>query len=160
MAKCDRRAHLGTLAAALGFTIFLGTAHAVPIFDAAPAPGEYADNLGGGCNLMGIPDQRDTDHDGYANACDPDLNNDGTINFLDLAAFRELMFTDDATADFTGDGVVNFLDLSILSSMFFGAPGPAFVAPRDAGIPVVAPASWALLLVGALAWGVLRRTRD
>lgn len=68
--------------------------------------------------------QRDTDVDGIGNACDPDLNNDGIINFVDLALFKEVFFTNDALADFDGDGAVGFNDLYLLKAYLFSPPGP------------------------------------
>jgi hypothetical protein len=81
-----------------------------------------------------IPDaggnsQLDTDGDGYGNICDPDLNNDGTINAADLAIFKPLFFTGDPDADFDGNGVVQAGDLAIMKRMFFGPPGPSGLAP-------------------------------
>jgi hypothetical protein len=104
---------------------------------------------------------RDTDGDGYANACDPDLNNDGIVNFVDLATLQTRFLTDDADADFNGDGIVNFVDLGVLSSMFFGAPGPQAIGPGGAGrgIAVPAPATLILLAAGAIAWRISRRSR-
>jgi hypothetical protein len=69
-------------------------------------------------------DQRDTDQDGFGNACDMDLNNDGVVNVADLGRFRQVYFTDDPDADSNGDGVVNATDLGVLRRDFFSAPGP------------------------------------
>ncbi|MFK7889137.1 MAG: thrombospondin type 3 repeat-containing protein [Gammaproteobacteria bacterium] len=75
-------------------------------------------------------DQRDTNGDLFGNACDPDLNDDGVINVVDLAALRTVFFTADADADFNGDGVVNVTDLGIMRTFFFLPPGPSgLVAP-------------------------------
>ncbi|MEL7240639.1 MAG: thrombospondin type 3 repeat-containing protein, partial [Planctomycetota bacterium] len=77
------------------------------------------------CLLVANADQRDTDGDGFGNACDADLNNDGVINVIDLGILRTVFFTADPDADFNGDGTVNVVDLGIMRSAFFGAPGPA-----------------------------------
>ena len=87
---------------------------------------DYRDN----CTLVANPTQRDTDGDGWGNACDPDLDNSGTVNFGDLAAFRAAFGTTDANADFNGDGVVNFADLAVLRSYFGRVPGPAGLMPQ------------------------------
>ena len=76
-----------------------------------------------------IPDlggniQRDTDLDGFGNACDPDLNNDGVVNFADLAKMRLVFFSTNADADLNGDGSVNFSDLARMKLLLFKAPGP------------------------------------
>ena len=80
-------------------------------------------------NCIGVPnaDQRDTDGDGFGNMCDADLNNDGIVNFADLARFKEVYGTADPHADFNGDGVVDDQDLEILKGMFGEAPGPSEV---------------------------------
>jgi len=81
-----------------------------------------------------IPDaggnsQRDTDGDNYGNVCDPDLDNDLTVNAADLAIFKSLYFSSDPNADFDGSGTVNAADLAILKTMFFGSPGPSGLVP-------------------------------
>ena len=82
---------------------------------------DYSDN----CIAVFNPDQRDTNNDGYGNVCDPDLNNDDVINFVDLGIMRSVFFSNDADADLNGDGAVNFVDLGIMKAMFFGPPGPS-----------------------------------
>jgi hypothetical protein len=77
------------------------------------------------CTLVANPDQRDTNGDGYGNACDPDLNDDGTVDFVDLGLFKSVFFTTDADADLDGDGVVNFIDIGIAKGWFFLPPGPS-----------------------------------
>ena len=81
-------------------------------------------------NGPAIPDaggnvQRDTNLDGYGNLCDPDLNNDGAVDFLDLGLLKAVFFTDDADADLNGDGSVDFLDLGLMKTGFFQPPGPS-----------------------------------
>ena len=82
------------------------------------------------CSTVANPDQRDTNADGFGNLCDPDLNNDLTVNVVDLGLLRTVFFSDDPDADFNGDGVVNVSDLGILRSFFFGPPGPGAVTRR------------------------------
>ena len=77
------------------------------------------------CTLIANGNQRDTNSDGFGNACDADLNNDNIINVVDLGLLRAVFFSDDADADFNGDGVVNVVDLGILRQQFFNAPGPS-----------------------------------
>ena len=76
-----------------------------------------------------IPDaggnsQRDTDGDGIGNVCDPDFDNDGTVNAADLAYLKSKFFTTDPNADLDGNGFVSAADLAILKNMYFKPPGP------------------------------------
>ncbi len=75
--------------------------------DGANDTGEVAERCGG------------TNGDGYGNACDPDLDGDGVINFVDLALLKSVFFTDDADADFDGGGAINFVDLAVMKQLFF-----------------------------------------
>ncbi len=77
------------------------------------------------CTDVSNVSQTDADGDGFGNACDPDLNNDNIVNFIDLSAFSALFLSTDSTADFNDDGSVNFLDLIIMQAFFFAPPGPA-----------------------------------
>jgi hypothetical protein len=77
--------------------------------DAVP---DFYDNCAGTAN----PDQRDTDSDGYGNACDCDLSNDGAVNQTDFMQFRSYWGTDEVLADFNEDGAVNQADFMILRS--------------------------------------------
>lgn len=81
------------------------------------------------CIEVPNPAQRDTNGDGYGNFCDADLNDDGTVNAVDLGLLRAVYFTADADADFNGDGVVNVVDLGIMRAGFFLPPGPSGIAP-------------------------------
>ncbi|MEM6641281.1 MAG: thrombospondin type 3 repeat-containing protein [Pseudomonadota bacterium] len=89
--------------------------------------GDDVDN----CTNVSNPDQRDTNGDGFGNICDADLNNDNTVNVVDLGIFRSVFFSSDADADFNGDGTVNVVDLGILRGLFFAPPGPGAGIPSE-----------------------------
>jgi hypothetical protein len=82
---------------------------------------DNADN----CTLVPNADQRDTNADGYGNACDPDLDDNGTVNFADAGLMKSVFFSADPDADLDGNGSVNFVDLGTLKEFFFQAPGPS-----------------------------------
>ncbi|MEM6639699.1 MAG: thrombospondin type 3 repeat-containing protein [Pseudomonadota bacterium] len=102
------------------FTTFTDATSGDPDADGDTIP-DTSDN----CIQVSNRDQRDTDSDGYGNVCDADLDNDCTVNFVDLGLLRARFFTDDADADFNADGVVNVIDLGVLRSGFFSPPGPS-----------------------------------
>ncbi len=77
------------------------------------------------CIVSANPDQRDSNADGYGNACDADLNDDCIVNATDLGLLRTVFFTADEDADFTGDGIVNASDLGVMRATFFTPPGPS-----------------------------------
>ncbi len=89
-----------------------------PDGDGVPA---LADN----CLNVSNPAQRDTDGDAIGNSCDPDFDNNCSINFGDLAYLKQEFLGNDPDADLNGDGSVNFGDLAILKAMFLAEPGPA-----------------------------------
>ncbi|MEM9057569.1 MAG: alpha/beta hydrolase-fold protein [Pseudomonadota bacterium] len=104
------------------------------LFDAqrdsdADATPDFADN----CANVANADQRDSDGDGFGNACDADLNNDCQVNFVDLGAMKAVFFGTDANADLDGDGAVNFSDLGRMKAAFFTAPGPSGVSEACTG---------------------------
>jgi hypothetical protein len=81
------------------------------------------------CLLVKNATQTDSNGDDFGNACDADLNDDGVVNFADLAIMKRVFFMQDPDADLNGDGVVNFGDLAILKAAFFKAPGPSGLLP-------------------------------
>jgi hypothetical protein len=78
--------------------------------------------------------QLDTDNDGHGNRCDPDLNNDDSVDSLDLDLFKSALFTSDVNADFDGDGLVNTMDLAIFAFLAVLPPGPSGLAPLTGGL--------------------------
>jgi len=77
------------------------------------------------------PDQHDDDQDLYGDVCDPDLNNDGSVDLLDIAEFKRLMGTGDLEPDLSGDGQVDYRDLGLLKSMLGSMPGPRGVTAAE-----------------------------
>ena len=77
--------------------------------DAIPDPDDN-------CRLTANSSQLDSDNDGYGNACDCDLNNDGVVNMPDYMKFRQLWNRTDDMADFNADGKVGIQDYMIFRS--------------------------------------------
>ena len=100
-------------------------------------PGPLADTDADGisdgadnCTAVSNTDQRDTDGDGYGNACDGDLDNSGgAVNFGDLGLFKAAFGGTDPDADFDGSGTVSFGDLGTFKTLFGQPPGPSCCAP-------------------------------
>ena len=76
------------------------------------------------CTLVANKDQRDTNGNGYGNACDGDLNIDGIVNTLDASLFKNAFNKALPDTDFNGDGQVNNDDQALLTSWFGKRPGP------------------------------------
>lgn len=101
------------------------------------ADGDGIINSQDNCVYVANTSQLDTDHDGYGNSCDADLNQDGLVNFGDLAIMKTVFFHYDTdpppagTADLNGDHVVNFADLALLKRYFFLVQGNG---PTESGL--------------------------
>ncbi|MEM7081919.1 MAG: PKD domain-containing protein [Pseudomonadota bacterium] len=142
-------------------TTVVVTAHPVPA-QAGPALRGGADVDGDGvpddvdnCAETPNPSQLDTNGDGFGNACDADIDNDGFItNFGDLVLWAAAFNSSpgqpnwNPDADFNGDNSVNFIDLFIFQGFFLTAPGPVvnrFTNPL--GGSWHDPANWSLGIV-------------
>jgi len=78
------------------------------------------------CLLVTNADQRDTDGDNIGNACDADINNDCTVNFLDIVRYaNNFSMLGDLDTDNNGDGITNFIDFAVFRAQSFGSPGPS-----------------------------------
>ncbi len=100
----------------------------------ADVDGDSVPDAQDNCVLVANENQRDTNGDGFGNACDADITNDCAVNFGDLAEFKAA-FTPgpyDPDADFDGDGFVNFGDLALMKSTFFNGTNPG---PGPSGVP-------------------------
>lgn len=88
------------------------------------------------CIDMANANQHDSNSDGYGNACDADLDNDGNVNFADLNLFKSAFNTksSNSVADFDSDGIVSFSDFHILKQLFNKPPGPAGSSAEDADV--------------------------
>ncbi|MFK7887552.1 MAG: hypothetical protein AB8G16_11885 [Gammaproteobacteria bacterium] len=100
---------------------------------AADTDGDGVDDTVDNCSQLANPDQRDTNGDGFGNACDTDLNDDMIVNFIDLGILRTVFFSTDEDADINGDGTVNIVDLGAMRTQFFSPPGPGATTPQGFG---------------------------
>ncbi|MFK8032346.1 MAG: proprotein convertase P-domain-containing protein [Gammaproteobacteria bacterium] len=91
--------------------------------------GDGVDDSVDNCSAVANPDQRDTNGDGFGNICDPDFDNNGVVNFLDVNAWTPTFNTacGDVDQDLNGDGACNFADYAIVTSFFLQPPGPGAV---------------------------------
>jgi hypothetical protein len=83
------------------------------------------------CSLVANATQLDTDADGYGNACDADLNNDGVVGLGDVnriaGSFGCIVGAPGCAdaADTDGDGVIDLGDINALVESFGSVPGPS-----------------------------------
>lgn len=103
--------------------IFIITTPGIAV--ALDSDGDGVDDTLDNCINAENTDQRDSNGDGFGNACDADLDNSGFVNFADLSLFKSAFGSNDADADFDGSGLVNFADLSAFKLMFGQPPGPS-----------------------------------
>lgn len=105
--------------------VFLGTWHMAAIQDDdSDGVPSATDN----CSEIANPYQRDSDADGFGNACDADLDNNCIVDNTDLERMRSVFFSDDHDADINGDGIVNVIDFGAALSRYMNLPGPSAYA--------------------------------
>jgi len=122
-----------------GLPSWAGCGLALALLVAAPVaalPGDDGDGDGvldglDNCLEAHNPAQQDSDGDGYGNACDFDYDQDGIVNFADLARLRRSFFGTSPLQDHDGNGVVNFGDLALFARGFLRPPGPVLDADGD-----------------------------
>ena len=116
----------GALGNAVGDAcVFLGTWQLTTTRDDdADGVADSADN----CSEVANPDQRDSDADGFGNACDADLDNNCVVDNADLQRMTSVFFSVDRNADINGDGIVNVVDFGAALSRHMTAPGPSAYA--------------------------------
>ena len=102
------------------------------------ADGDGVPDVSDNCTALPNASQTDADQDGFGNRCDPDYNQDGVVNFADLARMKLAFFQNDAVVDLSGDGLVNFTDLAFLKAKFFQGPGPSGLACAGLEVPCTA----------------------
>jgi hypothetical protein len=104
-----------------------------PVAASAGAPDSDGDGVPDSVDnalIIPNPNQRDTNGDGFANICDPDLNNDGVVSTADYLILRGRLGTGDPGADLNGDGRVSAADYLILRGFLTKPPGPNFNSPH------------------------------
>ena len=95
-----------------------------------------------------------------ANLAKGDVNFDGVVNGLDIAAVSSNWLQSNAqhlgSGDANGDGVVNGLDIALISSNWLGTT-PPMGGGGGSGSAVPEPSSWILLGLGSLGMWLTRR---
>ena len=105
----------------------------------ADRDGDGVEDARDNCRDIPNPDQRDTDGDGFGNACDPDLDNDGVVSTRDSGDGRSDLgriahakstgyYIPDCDLD--GDGKVDDRDYERAGLFAELPPGPSGLKPR------------------------------
>jgi len=105
---------------------------------AADSDGDGIDDAADNCTAAANASQIDTDQDGFGNACDADLDNDGVVGGTDfntvVAGFGSVEGDPEfvAAADHDGDGVIAGSDYGFHTSRAGLPVGPSGLACADA----------------------------
>jgi hypothetical protein len=86
------------------------------------------------CTIASKPDQRDSDANGFGNACDADHDGDGVVGSPDFSILR-LAFGSTPESegwaphlDANGDGAIDSFEFTLLRGAFGAPPGPSGLA--------------------------------
>jgi len=106
--------------------------------DPSDLDGDGVDNDSDNCTAIPNPDQRDTNADGFGNACDADIDGNGVVTTswgfsfplkergdIEWIALTATNGPYDPNHDLDGDGKVDRLDVSIAQLFLFLPPGPS-----------------------------------
>jgi len=83
------------------------------------------------CTSASNADQRDSDEDGFGNACDADYDGDGIVGTLDFTKFRRAFGSTagsrdwDPQLDANGDGAIGTFEFALFRRAFGTPPGPS-----------------------------------
>jgi hypothetical protein len=83
------------------------------------------------CTDVPNPEQRDSDVDGFGNACDSDYDGDGVVGIADFGMLRRAFGSAAGGPDWNpqldanGDGVIGIVEFTLLRRTFGAAPGPS-----------------------------------
>ena len=118
---------VGALAILMAFLLAAGIPFAAMSGTILDTDGDTVPDVSDNCLLVknAPPLDCDADLDGYGNACDPDVNNDGIVGIPDFTTFSNGFNGTDPLLDFTCDGIVGIPDFTTFSNMFNEPPGPS-----------------------------------
>jgi len=105
--------------------------HSPADLEVSDVDGDGVPPLNDNCVIVANPDQQDSDFDGFGNACDADLDNDGVVGISDFNLLRSsygsvagsLNFN--PALDINGDGAIGIVDLARLLRAYRKPPGPS-----------------------------------
>jgi hypothetical protein len=107
----------------------------VTFLELVEADGDEIPSSEDNCILVANPDQRDSNLDGYGNACDADFDDDGDVDEADAMLFEAVFGSVegdgsyDPDMDCDGDGIIGEPDSTCLQNgMIKRAPGPSGLA--------------------------------
>jgi len=120
-----------------GFCLVVGlplAAMAGPTPGGADTDGDGVENAFDNCSSLTNAAQKDVDHDGCGDACDGDMDQNGTTGLTDYAAFLGAFSKTTgqvgyiAAADMDCNGTIGLTDYASFLAEFANAPGPSGIA--------------------------------